>query len=80
MGRYTRNILQWNENDIKSILMTNGDYNDHRVIKKISTHDFSGLFNTVFLLNPLISKNKGINKNHLFKIIFFSDARIGKSG
>ena len=26
MGRFTRNILQWNENDIKSSQTTNGDY------------------------------------------------------
>ena len=26
MGRYIRNILQWEENDIKSKKMNNGDY------------------------------------------------------
>ena len=26
MGRYTRNIFQGNKNDIKSRIMTNGDY------------------------------------------------------
>ena len=26
MGRFTQNILQWNENDIKSSQTTNGDY------------------------------------------------------
>ena len=28
MGRYTRNILQWNKNDIKSMKMMTGNYED----------------------------------------------------
>ena len=28
MGRYTRNILQWNKNDIKGRKMTNGEYSE----------------------------------------------------
>ena len=33
MGRFTRNIIQWNQNDIKSSQSTNGDYyTEYRII------------------------------------------------